>query len=93
MTTKELVLFDLMESSDLTAEQLDEVEITELAENDFKVEYRSYDPFDGIIYRIHITETENEYLFDTYSSGYGDTGVVVRDKNLNFIEFRDSERA
>ena len=89
MKAIDLVVYDMFECTDLKPEELSKVEITEIAENDFRVEYNSSDPFDGFLYRIRITETEDTYEFAVYSTAYGDRMIIVRDKNLNFLYSRD----
>lgn len=84
----DLVMFDLKQTISPDT-NLDNLIITELEPDNFLIECNSGDPFNGFVYRLKITETENTYEFCTYSSGYGDTGIVVYDKNLNFIEMRD----
>lgn len=73
----------------MSPEELSKVEITEIAENDFRVEYNSNDPFSGFLYYIRIRETKTTYEFEVYKSAYGDCIITVRDKHLNFLYNRD----
>lgn len=84
----DLVMFDLKQTTSPDT-NLDNLIITELEPDNFLIECNSNDPFHGFVYRLKITETENTYEFYTYSSGYGDCGIVIYDKNLNFIGRRD----
>ena len=91
MKTIDLVVYDMFSCTDLSPEDISKVEITEIAENDFRVEYNANDPFSGFLYYIRIRETATTYEFEVYRTAYGDTGIVVRDKNLNFLYHRDIE--
>lgn len=75
----------------MSPEELSKVKITQLAENDFHVQYDIYNPYHGFDYKMKITETENEYEFAIYESVYADCLIIVRDKNLNFLYRRDIE--
>ena len=87
----DLVVYDMFRCTDLKPEEVDQVEITEIAENDFRVEYDSGNQFGGFLYYVRITETETEYEFDIYRTAYGDTGIIVRDKYLNYLRTLDHE--
>ena len=66
------------------------VKITEIAENDFKVESADFDAYmSGFLYYARVKETETSYEVEIYRTAYGDTGIIVYDKNLNFVECRD----
>ena len=97
MKAIDLVLFDLKEwacpefdpANCMSPEELSKVEITEIAENDFRVEYDKYNPYEGFLYYIRIRETETTYEFETYRTAYGDTGIMIRDKNLKPLYLLD----
>ena len=99
MKAIDLVLFDLKEwacpdfdpANCMSPEELSKVEITEIAENDFHIEYDKYNPYSGFSYNLKITETENTYEFKCYKSAYGDDLIFVRDKNLNPLYLLDIE--
>lgn len=93
MKAIDLVFFDLISwacpecdpANCMSPEELSKVEITEIAENDFHIVYDRLNPWDGFDYKIRITETEDTYEFAIYESVYGDTDIIVRDKNLNTL--------
>jgi len=87
MKAIDVIMFDLKESCDL--KDFSEVVITEIAENDFKIEYHKNDPYHGFVYYEKITETEDAYECSIYESAYGDPCILIRDKNLRCLQILD----
>ena len=49
-------------------------EIEELAENNFHVTYKKYDPWDGLDFKFTVEPIQDTYHFNIYESVYADTG-------------------
>lgn len=86
----DVVTYDMFQCTDTKPENVSSVKITEIAKNDFKVESADFDAYmSGFLYYVRVHETDTEYKLEVYRTAYGDTGIIVRDKNLNFLRHED----
>ena len=83
---KELLTFIISETTD--HKNLEGINIDQISDNSFYVEYDIGNPFDGFAFDVEITDAE-EIVFKTTHSAYGDEGTIVYDRNLNFLRIEE----